>query len=201
MNMKNKKEKKGLTLIELLLTVSLISLISFTLYRALINGFGVWNRSQQMVVEEDISIFFDRLAKDLRNTFVFSKIPFEGTEYSIAFPTMINTSADPYSGLAKDELVEQIGRVRYYFDFIEDGLFKEEANYSQSQNYMYGKPRLLVSSIDRVQFRYYYRTDHDEISSDSAFESMPAGIEVEVRFTDPKGSRIIKRYIDIPINS
>ncbi len=194
------KRKKGFTLVEILIVVSLIGIINFALYRSLINGVGVWQRAEATVIEEDIAIFFDSIAQDLRNTVLFSKIRFEGTEFSISIPTIIDTYPDLNSGLEKDQLVRQIGQAQYYYDFIEDGLFYKQSTYGQLQNFQTGKSRVIIESVQRVKFRYFYQTEHDEISSDSAYDAIPTGIEIEVQFSDQKGERSIKRFIDIPVS-
>lgn len=193
--------KKGMTLIEILIVTSLLSLVSLAIYNSLANGIKVWERSRQVVVEEDVVIFFDKVAQDLRNTFFHSKINFKGTEFKFSFPTIVYTPADRRSGASEGEYIEQMGRVEYYYDFNEDTLYRHQANYSQALNERFGRPRALVTSVDRIKFRYYYRTDTDEIYTPEILDVLPSGVEIEVEFSDNQGQKIMKKFIDIPIES
>jgi len=57
----------------------------------------------------------------------------------------------------------------------------------------------LVKSLDRVQFRYIYITDHGVNYSDEVLDVIPSEVEVEVEFTDSLGQRVMKKMINIPI--
>ena len=46
--------KRGMTLIEILLVISLISMVSLGIYNALSNGIAIFQRHRQVVIEEDI---------------------------------------------------------------------------------------------------------------------------------------------------
>ena len=69
---------EGLTLIEILLVLSLVSIISIALYKALRNGLQVWERSRYLVVEEDIAIFFDKITQDIKNSYFIQRLDLKG---------------------------------------------------------------------------------------------------------------------------
>jgi len=195
----HRSERKGMTFIEILIVASLISLISMALYNVLSNGIRVWERSRRMVIEEDVAIFFDKLSQDLRNTFYHSKIPFDGNEFRFSFPTMVRTPANAGRGHSGGEDIHQIGRVEYYYDTIEDKIYKRQANYGQAINERFGQPRLLLSSVEKFRFRYVYLTEDEEVMSDEVLEFLPSSIELEIEFFDDKGKRTMRKLIDVPI--
>ena len=193
------RHPRAMTLIEILLVLSLVTMISIALYKALRNGLQVWERSRRLVVEEDIAIFFDKMSQDIKNSYLYSKIRFEGTEVNFLFPTIVRVTADAHSGAPRGELVDQLGRVHYFFDPQQRTIGKRAANYSQALKNKFGPPQILAQSIDRLKFRYYYRTDQGEVFSPKVLDTLPAGVDVEVLFSDKKGQRSIHKFIDVPI--
>lgn len=189
---------KGMTFMEILIVVSLISLISLALYQAFSNGIRIWEKSHELVIEEDVAIFFDKFSKDLNNAFFFSSIPFEGDNSTCSFPSLIWYSSTV--GHPDDhEYFRQLGKVEYYYDSSEDALIRRTANYGKALRSLFDRPRTLVRGLKRITFRYYYLTDEGEILSDRVLEVFPSGVEVEVTVADDKGTRILRRYFDVPI--
>lgn len=192
----HKRFNQGMTLIEILLVVTLVSMISIALYNGLTTGIRVWERSRVSVKEQDILIFFDKLTRDLHNSYFFSTINFQGTEFGLAFPTMVLM---PGHGDSKDEYIEQPGKAEYYYDLIDSGIYRRDYNYPQALSLMPTPATLLVQDIDQLRFRYVYLTGDGAMYDSDYLDSIPLGIEVEVRFSDSHGQRSLKKYIDIPI--
>ncbi len=195
------KNKSGLTLIEILLAVALTTLTGVSVYHSLSMGINVWKRSQQLNVEEDVAIFFEKISADLYNSFLFTQIKFEGNEFRIAFPTMVYAAADKGLNLGEDQFVDQVGKVEYYYDVAQDKIFRRDANYSQAVRERYNEPRQMAASIHNVKFRYYFMTDTGELSSTEILDVLPTGVEIEVEISDQKGKRNMKKFIAIPVGS
>lgn len=193
--------EKGVTLMETLIVVSLIAMTSMAIYSALANGLKVWKRTQQLVVEEDIVIFFDKLSQDLRNTYFYAKFNFDGGKQKITFPAIIQMLPDKQIRGAGQDYVSQLGKVEYYYDGLEDIIYRRQANYSQSLSGRFSKKRALVRNIQAVNFKYFYYAEGREIYSPEAFETYPARIEVEVEFSDKQGNKRMNRSIDLFLES
>lgn len=190
---------RGLTLIEILLVVSLVSLITLALYVSFANGLKVWERSRQLVLEEDMAIFLDKLSHDLRNTYTYSKVSAKGTSTRFVFPAIVHTMADPKMGLPEDAYIDQMGQVEYYFDTTDKSIYRRQANYSQGLKEKFQNSLRLASSIDKLDFQYHYLTDTGEKISDEVLEYMPFGVDVKIEFSDKLGKHVIRRFIDIPL--
>lgn len=195
------RNKSGLTFVEVILATALTAMVGVTIYQSLSMGIGVWQRSQQLNLEEDVVIFFDKLSYDLYNSFLFSQIKFEGNEFKIAFPTIVYTPADRRLNLGEDVYVEQIGKVEYYYDLGADKVYRRQANYSQALRERYADPQELVAGVDNLRFRFYFLTERDELSSSEILDVLPTGVEVTVEFSDAKGKRTMRKFIDIPVGS
>lgn len=194
-------KKNAMTFIELLIVASLLSILSIALYNALSNGLKVWSRSNRSMLEDDVVIFLDKINSDLKNSFYYSKISFSGSTNKFSFPTMVRVEADPRGPEKKGEYIKQIGKVEYYFDPYNGGLYRRFANYGKAENNEFFKPRLLVSSIDSLRFKYFYARELSELESDKTLETFPSAVEVTVEFSDQSGIRSINKFINIAIGS
>ena len=184
---------------EMLIVVSLLSLIGLALYKSLANGIKVWERSQRLVKEEDVALFFEKLTQDLRNTYLYSRIKFEGNELGFSFPAYVKTLADARGHSPRGEYIEQMGRVEYAFDPNKDIIYKRQANYGQALDNHYQPEQVLVRSVERVKFNYFYWTKKEELYSQDVLDVPPSGVEVELEFSDKLGRRSMRKFIEIPV--
>ncbi|VAW18715.1 hypothetical protein MNBD_BACTEROID05-1166 [hydrothermal vent metagenome] len=190
--------REGMTLVEILLVVALIGILNVAIYYCLSSGLNVWKRSQGLVIEEDISIFFEKLTEDLRNKVRYSGIPTEGYEYKFSFPSVVYTLQDSQKKNSSDQFVNRLGRVEYYYDILDKGIYRRQANYGQALEGYYQPARKIVSSVRQLRFRYYYFTDDGEFWSDSVLDVFPLGVKVEVEMLEKGKKRKMSKFIEVP---
>ncbi len=195
------KYKAGVTFIEMLLVVSLISVIGLTLYQSISNGVKIWEKSQRFIVDENVAIFFDKMIYDLRNALNYSLIAFEGRETRLAFAGIVTTAADK-EGTVNQGYIHQIGRVEYFFDKAASRLSRRQANYSQATEGEFGLPRVLVDSLHSVKFSYHYgsaaQAETDVTSK--ADGMMPAAVKIDIEFLEETGKmRKMTGFIAVPV--
>ena len=58
--MKRNKNNKGFTLIEVCLVSAMVAIISLAIYTTFANGIKIWQKAHTEILEEDVSIFFER---------------------------------------------------------------------------------------------------------------------------------------------
>ena len=191
--------KKAMTLIEILIVTSLIAIISVAIYGCLSSGIRVWNEANRLVVEEDIAIFFDKISKDLRNVYSYSRIKPHGGMFKFSFPAIVYTRVDKGLGHSDNTYVDQLGKVEYYFDPISDSVYRRQANYSQAISEKYSKGSKIVGSVESLKFRYFVLTPEGEIAKNEILDYIPSAVEVVVVFKDSRGERSMRKFIDIPI--
>ena len=191
---------KGMTLVEVLLVVSLVSFVSLCIFHVINNGLQVWQRSRQVSLEEDVVIFFDKLSRDLRNVYRFSKLDFQGGPHKLTFPTIIHTVTEARQRTTEDTM-DQCGNVQYYFDILNKNIQRRQANYSQALKGDFDRGIAMIKNVESASFSYYYLTDTQAIRSDSALDRLPQGVEVQVKFSDAFGKKMMKKYIDLPISN
>ncbi|MFC1658533.1 prepilin-type N-terminal cleavage/methylation domain-containing protein [Candidatus Omnitrophota bacterium] len=188
---------KAFTLIELLIVLTMVSIIGLAIFVTLSNGIDIWQRLNQAQAQDDINIFFERFARELRNTFAFSTINFSGGIDSVSFATFVVT---PGSSLPQET---GIGRKAYRFDKAGRKLIKEEMNFSQVSSGASGSAQELLTEIDFLQFSYYF---YDQQSQEYLWlqewqeDSLPLAVRIELEFYNGKHQQRIIRSIDIPLD-
>jgi len=187
-------------MIETILVMGLLATISIVIFGTLSNGLKIWKRGYQSVAEEDLLIFFDKMSHDVHNAVELRQLTSEGKDSSFAFPTIVRTPAD--AKLALDsEYVEQIGKVEYYFDAAQRGIFRRQANYSQALENKYGQERLLVADVRSVNFQYYdQKTKQFQLLPETTAQ-LPAAVRVTVSFGSTHHPQSIVKLISIPVGS
>jgi len=190
---------KGLTLIEMLIVCALVSMLGLVLYTSLVNGMKIWQRSQKLVVEEDVVIFFDKISRDMRNSFFHSEISVQGDADSFYFPTIVRVLADPKMELAQGEFCHQIGAVHYYFDSFEKKIYRRQGSYGQATQGKLGSSQALVDSVEDVSFEYLYFSEDKEVLSRAIHGFIPDAVKIEVEFSGTNDSHTLTKFIDIPI--
>lgn len=190
---------RGFTLIEILLTVTLVSLCSLAIYRVFAGGLKLWEYSQRSGIEEDVNIFFDKFSEDLRNAFYFKSIVFRGTESKIVVPTFVSVMADERSLLAPDGRIIQMGSVKYYYDYENHLIRRAQANYANALQERFAEDKILVKSIDSLKFTYFVPSDKGVEPYAKLDEVIPSSIYVEIQYSDGRSNHKIGRMIAIPV--
>lgn len=192
------KNKKAMTMIEALLVVALFSTLSLTIFQAFSNGLRIWDYGTASFKEEDVSIFLDKLSLDLRNSLLFSRIPFKGNPKSLECASLLMLKADPKSS-EKRLYARQIGKVKYFFDKNKGKIFRIQANYGQALKSRYQDSKVLVNQVADLTFRYFYKEGEDLLIALKAEDDLPTMIEVSVQYQGNGDVRRITKRIDIPV--
>ncbi len=197
--MPRRLDGRAFTFIETLLVVGLMAIIGLAVSRAIINGYAIWDRGRRLMVEEDAAIFYEKITRDLRNAMIFSTVPAEGGEDHLAFATMVRVPVDPKSGRGEG-LTEQIGRVAYAFDAARGAIVRRRARYASAVEEDFDTERVLVRSVTRLRFRYYFMDDGEPDVRDTFEEGeMPWAVEVDVAYRQTRGdAREIRRLLPVP---
>ena len=186
--------KTGFTLTEILLVSVVLSIIGLSVYSAFNNGIKIWRRVVRNVTQEDISIFFDRISNDLRNTLRYKDIQFEGNQERIAFPALIVSQE-------QNVFKTEVGRVTYYLE--KDSVNRQQANYSQLYQNINPPDRKLVNNLETLSFQYYYYDSEMQSyyweNEWKEKESLPLAVKIKVEFYDNGIKNNLTRTVYIPV--
>lgn len=191
--------QSGFTMIEILLVVSLMGVIALALFHSLSNGLKIWDRSCQFVMEENNDILFERLAQELRNTFSYSLLGFDGKETSIKFATSIHTAADRKLGLKPGSVVERMGLAEYYFDPGKKTIYKRQANYGQALDHKMGAEIPVIRHVKSLKFLYFFLDDEGNVEQTKSISRIPVAVQIEVENEsgEVRGSAV--KLVNIPV--
>ncbi len=190
--------RRSFTLIEILLTTALFSMCSLAIYQVFASGLKLWARAQHFAVEEDISIFFDKISEDLRGSFYFTGIKFEGTANKITVPTFIMAQPDARSVHADGEAFAHIGAVRYYLDSENHTLQRSQANYSQALDGRFVDDKVVVKAVSGLKIVYYMPGSKGVEPFAKVSDVIPSSVYIEVTYSDGRSEQSTSRMIAIP---
>ncbi len=174
------------TLIEILVSVTIFSLVGAAIYSVFANGLNAWRRgNDNKSYAKNIRILSEKIARDVRNTFEFEGIPFEGTEESVMFPGLIE-------GRSYDDAVEEyseVGRIAYFYDSGEDAFCRKEQTFAESlMEEELDEAEILISDVDSLAVSYCYLDNatgaydwKDDWKEDEQ-DTIPQAISLEISF-------------------
>ena len=103
-------KRNGFTFIELIISVTIFSIVIVAVYGVFYMGIRSWKRAQGEKSLQEIRLVFLKMEKELKNTFFFSDAKFKGTSKNMSFPLVISdevytitysVNEDEYSGSSR----------------------------------------------------------------------------------------------------
>ena len=207
--------ERGFTLIEMLITTSILGIIAVAIFSTFASGLNIYKRVRAYSgVQVDVLFAFEKMERDLRNALNFSGIDFSGDTKEISFAGVIKITN------AKREQEVSLGRIFYYVDNTKGILVKEEQDYSHAVSEIRkGKGRSKVlASMQGMNFSYYYfdsatkryawkdswklekqKTEDKEQKSEDKKARIPLGVKVEGTFKDGTKNIRLARTVFIPV--
>jgi len=148
--MKINKTTAGFTLVEMLLSISLIAVLGLVVYSCLSGGLRIWQRVNTPSIGEDVNIFFEKLSVDMYNSFPYKDIEFIGNAEGFQCASIVTTdSANP--GLAHG-----VGEVSYFYDKENQAIIRRKKNLSDIFREKNGAEQKMIGNITAGLFQYYY---------------------------------------------
>jgi len=200
--------KCGFTLIELLISVMIFALVGTAVYSIFACGIIAWRKgSKDKTYVRKVRLAAESLAKDLRNTFEFSEIAFEGREDSVQFAALILNEPDPeYS---ESESYYEVGRAAYFYDKGKKTLYREEIFFPAiSQEREEGdRVKVLIRHLRKLEFSYCYLDNvtgsykwKDDWKKEEQ-DTIPAAVRIKMVFKKEVNQRDFEKMIFIPIGT
>ena len=192
---KNKlKFPAGFTLVELIISGAIILLVSITVYSVFSSGINVWRKADQVKSNGfGLRLAVEKLSSELRNSFKFSTIPFEGTEDSIAFAALVDNGVSRISYFINDDNVF-CRRLQNYPEVFKKG---------ES-----GKYDLLLTGVTKLKFSFCYLDNASgEYKWKDAWvkgeqDTLPQAVKMELTFKNKsEGESKFTKTIFIPIGT
>ena len=175
--------RRGFTLVELLVTVALVSLIGATVVAAVSGCLRVWGKvSAHGDTTSWAEVTFAGIRHDLHNIKTFTPINFKGEYDTMRFPAVVR------SPLSDGEEIPEIGQVGYYFDNQHKRLCRAQVPYRLMRRaHLKDRCDAVMNHVNRVRFSYYKpKTDTGEAGWGTAWEAVepPIAVKVEVNYDE-----------------
>ena len=171
-----KNVQKGLTFVELLVALALLSLVAASAVAAFSAGFRIWNRVAVLGARDQwVALAFFQLRQDLLNGRPFRPIGFSG-EYD----------AFSFSAFADQE---EPGRVSYFYDSVRRQLCRSRHPYRFLRaNGIRDQYEVLLTDVERAEFVYHLpqaQADDSPWQSHWSSSELPLAVKIEVVVREP----------------
>jgi prepilin-type N-terminal cleavage/methylation domain-containing protein len=168
---KVKINRRGFTLLEMLLVVSIISFVAVSLSVSFAQGSRIFEKLNRVTKYEEAAILLERITRDYKNGFNYSLITFEGSKHSISFARLLHDDT-----LNTSELSAFPVRVTYSFDQnAKNVIYTQDNKYGMGGN-NYDQKKAVASGITNLEFNFEETSDE-----------LPSGIDVTVQFSKSNG--------------
>ena len=176
--------RSGFTLLEMLITISLMALLAGGVVATIAGGFRVWRRAAVYGISEQASLVaFERLRRDLHNTAPFALLPFSGTYDEMTFAVVGHDPQVPDSP-------EELGRQGYYLDGLHDVLCRSFTPYRLAREVrLKDRCEVVLEHVQRLRFDYFGAESGKETTEPSWSRSWdakvpPAAVTISVTVQD-----------------
>ena len=175
--------KRGFTLIEMLVTVALVSLVGATVVAAVSGCLRVWGKvTAYGDTTSWAEVAFEGIRRDLHQIKAFTPIAFKGEYDSVSFSAVV------HSVLPDGQEVSEIGQVGYYFDNQRRRLCRAKHPYRLMRRArLNDQCDAVMDHVSRARFSYFKpKTDTSEAGWGSSWEAPqpPIAVKVEVNYDE-----------------
>jgi len=187
------KKNNGFTAVELIVAVCIFSMMAFAAYSALSVGLNAYKRIKGFAgSQNDALLAFEKIERDISNTFMINGIEFTGSASSVSFPDT--------SGAAGP-----VVKTTYYFDAEAGNLIRQEQAYAAAmkKSEEEGITSVELSPLKELKFEYC-RYDEEKEACEwkdrwSGTEP-PIAVKVEAAFDSGGKTVKVKRIVLIPVS-
>ncbi|MBL7156751.1 MAG: prepilin-type N-terminal cleavage/methylation domain-containing protein [Candidatus Omnitrophica bacterium] len=181
--------KKAFTFIELLVALTIFSIIAASIYYTFNAGIRIWQRGNSIIEDNQrLRIFFDAVSKDMQNAAAnFAReadfsIEYEWLNDSVAFPSVINIYDN-------NVISRELAKVAYRFDNANGKLTRIQATLKDGFSESGGEEETLLEGLKSLAFEYCYESPvaegeyewRDEWEFD---DKIPRGVKIKLTLKD-----------------
>lgn len=191
--MKRNSSRQAFTLIEILIVTVMLSVISLAIFSTFSNGITIWQRIHSRATAEDLIIFCEMFAADLRNSFNFKSIVFKGDEERVEFASLLNS---------RRLNARTVGRLSYVYNPDRKTLSKFQEDFSAVYASEELEPKYTLGDVKSLKFKYYFydTTAKEYVWSEEWVKksSLPLAVRLEMEFDKASMPERLVRTFTIP---
>lgn len=183
--------KKGFTLTELLIAVTIFAVVNLAVYSTFNSGMSIWRRIEKSNRKGLTNLMrIEKINRELRQMPVLNAvIPFSGTKNTLSFPAVI---------------ASQINNVSYVFDADKKMLYRAVDKSEDILNAVKDgetlEPRFAsyLNGVNELSFSYFY-FDLQKVSYQWKEDWQEAGLPIAVKLNIAIGDETYTSTIFIPV--
>jgi prepilin-type N-terminal cleavage/methylation domain-containing protein len=176
------KPKHAFTFIELLVVVTLYSILSLAVYATFASGMRLWRRIQDTsLLQRKASLGLEKFSQEARQALDFSKIGFTGKSNEISFPFL--------SG-------EEILKITYFFD--QNALLRKQESFKDIlEKKEQATIKTLLSGLEDLKFSFAYqevgKTEYSwkDVWDKDKEKGIPAIVKMELKTKDANFTKTV----------
>jgi len=191
----------GYTLVELLVTLSLMTFVFSVLFSMMSGGMRVWERLKCGVKQEhEIYLAFSEVKRGLHAYQPFEGIPFKGEHDQMSFASLVVVSP-----ANSDAVTLEPGRRIFYFDKSRKALCQSDRPFRGARRESrVGNCKVLAEDIENVEFHYYvYNTGSKGFVWHSSWSDKqpPVAVKMELDYVEPCSEKKSRKefLVSIPV--
>lgn len=206
-----RRRSRGFTLLELLVALSILSILATVLYLSIGASATQTRRiGERIETQQRLRLAIQKLTADISSIYWnedSSKLFFEGTrgisrsgrQDRLEFTSLVFHWRKP------EEKVDDLASISYSWDSRSEGgsLIREETPLNTSSTGNYGGPVAILNGVKEVAFSYINTRKQERnvwsTRSSQAEEGLPAAIRVSLRLQWGEGERTISTLIPLPM--
>jgi len=148
-------DKKAFTFIELIIAVTIFSIIAVSIYATLGAGIRIWLRTNPLIeAHQEMRTFFDMISNDAKRSFIYTYpdggIKFDGKPKRVSFMTIAAVSGPDVP--LHDEMVKVI----YAFNEETKAVERTAAGRNEAFDERYARPEEIIRQAGDRQFVFEY---------------------------------------------
>ena len=174
------------TLIELLISISILSIVMLAVYSAFALGINTYQRFNDVNLNERKAVLgLEKIGDELRQCLDFPAIGFRGSKEKFSFPGLSPTG--------------QIVKISYSFDLNKKILYRQQQTQKEilelEEEPSDEEPlfKEFLSSVEDLNFSYYYFDKQQEEYRwvDSCEQDLPLSVKIKLTVEDESFTKIV----------
>ncbi|MDD4203334.1 MAG: type II secretion system protein [Candidatus Omnitrophica bacterium] len=196
-NTRKSKKNIGMSLVEMLVVLSIVSVLALASFMMLSSGIDIWKRFEAMQMEDDTRIFIDKLKKDIGAMSKYKNIRINGNSSQFTFPCCVVSEFDPPWLDKEVKDLRQINEISYKYKSTDDSIER----YSRKLYKEKKEITVVLRDVKQFKFFYYYRSDaKQDLKQYNTLEEgvIPKFIKIEIKYLYKGKEKEFSEMIEIP---
>ena len=187
-SIEHRASKKGFTLVEILVALTIFSIISLSLGATFIQGARIWQRAKnENFLKNDVLLNMEIISADLRECIDSRLTGFSSRKQTLTFACLKN---------------ESVMVVNYSFIPLQNKLLRKEALMQDVEEgrINYTKEQILAKIMDDFALEFFYFDKDNEIYSWKDYwneeEGLPIAVKIQIKVND----EVFTKTVFIPVS-